>query len=269
MKSFNEQYGEVVQNCLNGDAALNERTGVVCHTALHQQITVDMSESIPLIGFRRTFPYIAAAEVAWALMGTTDPTWLQRHTHVWDAFINDRGELTSSYGYRWMRAFGVDQLDTLIKKLKKNPSSRQTTLMAWNPTVDSTVDDQPLNVPCPIGYVFNILGGRLSCDVFLRSSDIILGFPVDLVYFCLLNNLIANTLKVKTGQVSFRLSNAHIYDNHFERVVELMATDTLELKLPTVTYDIEDVRLDPDGFVEAVKNISPKHPLTVRFDMVK
>lgn len=268
MTEFNKQYVNIIQNALSDHHILNERTGVICHTSYHQQITVDISNGIPLPGFRKTMSHVAAAEVAWALQGTTDPSWLQKYTKVWDPFITEDGQLESSYGFRWHKAFGIDQLDILIAKLANNSSSRQAVLTAWNPRTDLMVKDSAYNVPCPISYIFNIVDGHLYTDVILRSSDLVLGFPIDLVYFCLLNNLIANTLHIRPGQVSFRLSNAHVYDNHLLQIQELIKGEFLHVFLPSTTWTIDDVRNKPDEFVELVKSYAG-HPKVVKFDMIK
>ena len=269
INEFNSEYFRIISNALFGQKVFNERTGAGCYTALHQNLTVDISNGIPLVGFRRTWPHVAAAEVMWAMMGTKDLSWLQKHTKVWDVFADENNMLDASYGYRWAHEFGVDQFSETIRKLKETPGTRQAVVMSWNPSTD--VVTKAKNVPCPLGFTFNIVNGTMNLDVYLRSSDLILGFPVDFIYFCILNALVANELDCIPKLVSFRLTNAHVYEIH-EDIIRPIVFDERnyrDIYLPKLTQSLSEALEDPDSFVEEIKSDSPRHHINIQLPVVE
>ena len=173
-------------------------------------------------------------------------------TKIWDSFV-ENGEVSSAYGYRWRSAFGVDQLDVVLKKLTADSSSRHGVIMMWKPDEDLLKVQK--NVPCPVMFTLNIIGGKLSTHLMIRSNDMILGNPTDIAGYALLTHILAQKLDVDVGTLTVSISNAHIYENHYEIAEELISrlskTKRVDFYLPLDSYD-RAVNLK-DSLVDEIK----------------
>jgi thymidylate synthase len=182
------------------------------------------------------------AEQVWFISGARKPAdYLREYTKIWDAFVNPGDVVTVAYGYRWRKHFGRDQLKQLLELLKKEPSSRQAVIVTWDPGQDGLSLFKKGNVPCPYTFTVNIIGGKLHLHNIVRSNDMMLGFPFDVAGFCLLQYILAQKLGVEVGTYSHSISNAHIYENHFEGANEVIKRKSnhkkIKLTLPKKTFD--------------------------------
>jgi thymidylate synthase len=202
---------------------------------------------------RKSFVKTGAAEVAWMLSGEQSTEWISKYTGIWKMFEDDNnpGTISTAYGYRWQHAFGVDQIANIIDKLKADPSSRQQVLMSWDASRDNVIPVK--NVPCPYTAVINIIDGKLNIHLTLRSNDIIVGLPYDFLMYTLLGKLLANSLEVQVGVLSYAIAHAHIYENHYVMCSQMLITPYNKAN-ETVSFmdTIEDARLYPDLFVASV-----------------
>jgi thymidylate synthase len=73
----------------------------------------------------------------------------------------------------------------------------------------------------------------------------LLGFPHDVAGFALLQSILAQKLGVAAGIYSHSISNAHIYDIHYEQAKELIARNSSQEKIV--------LNLPPDSFKRAEK----------------
>jgi thymidylate synthase len=67
------------------------------------------------------------------------------------------------------------------------------------------------------------MGGKLHLHLIIRSNDMMLGNPHDVAGFSLLAYFLAEKLEVEIGFLTVSISNAHIYDIHFENAEEIIA----------------------------------------------
>jgi len=69
----------------------------------------------------------------------------------------------------------------------------------------------------------------------------VLGFPSDVAGFSLLQYILAQKLKVRPGVYSHSISNAHIYDNQYAAVKEMLkrksSHKSIKVALPKSAYD--------------------------------
>jgi len=177
---------------------------------------------VPLPGLRAVKPRIAAAEVAWVLAGDRSTRWLKTKTMIWDAFTetDSTGDayVEAHYGHRWRRAFHRDQLAQLVTTLRRDPSNRQALMVTWDASCDGLEARPKKMIPCPFAVQGTIAGGGLTLTLSLRSSDILVGLPVDWVAFSLLADAIATSVEVP----------------------------------PHPGWAIDEIVADPDGYVEEV-----------------
>lgn len=257
---FKNTYKDILTKIYDqGIYETNKRTNTVIKVAKNPIFfNIDLSNNIlPIAGNRTIWPHIAAAEVAWQTQGTKDPKFILKYApKLWNKFIED-GELKSAYGYRWHKHFNRDQIELAIKALKNDSTSRQIYISNWDPSSDGLGGPrQPKNIPCPLGFTLNIIDNKLNMSVMLRSSDVYVGLPYDVLAYSLTLDLIAKSLNISKGNISFTLSHAHIYQPHFKVVEEnIKGTQTewkdINIEFKQATYS--QVQTYPDVFVKVYK----------------
>ncbi len=245
----------------NGSKETNARTGVgITMLAGGHSFKLGLSGGrLPVAGNRWYWPRVAAAETAWQFMGTQDPEWiLKKAPKIWRDFVEE-GMLKTAYGYRWRRHFGRDQLMLAMGELRDNPTNRQIYISAWDPATDGLGGPQPRNVPCPVGFSLTRVGDHLHCSVFIRSSDVFVGLPYDVMGYALTVDAVAASINCVPGSLHVTLAHPHYYDPHAQNVKDCVAgprdlwTKNVEPSLPGWT--VEMILDDPDGYVDHVSRL--------------
>jgi thymidylate synthase len=225
MTTFDTVYQKILKDILeNGYKEYSERTKLETSAKPGVHFSINpATDGFPLLTLRK-IPVIApVAEQIWFLSGARKPAdFLRAHTKIWDVFTNPGDVVTVAYGYRWRKHFGRDQIKKLVELLEQEPSSRQGVVIAWDPAQDGLSLVKKANVPCPYAFTVNIIGGKLHMHNLVRSNDMILGAPFDIAGFTLLQYILAQRLGVEVGTYSHSISNAHIYENHYEAARELI-----------------------------------------------
>ena len=269
MTSFDTQYRQAVADILDhGMDQPNVWSGRTPRMLPGITLRVDVEESFPLLTLRKIPLKIFIAEQVWFLQGKNDPTWLQQFTKVWDAFLEEDGTVKASYGHRWSTYFGRNQIESLLAHLTQNPASRHGVVVTWDPAHDGLGVDAKKNLPCPYSFTVNIAGGRLHMHNIVRSNDMMLGCPHDAAGFALLQCLFAERLGVRPGIYTHSISNAHIYDDHFEQARELVSREhhhpPIRVRVPPGAYARAvngDVSLVQDLFDQLKSQYAPLDPI--------
>lgn len=163
MSEFNRQYKAVLSEVMaRGTEELNERTDTPIKALPGQLISISQeTDGLPILSLRALSLPVVVSEPLWFLTGSRRPDeFLNKFAKIWDGFENIDGTVSTAYGYRWRHAFGRDQISSLIKLLSREPSSRHGVVFAWNPAEDGLGGIKRKNVPCPIGFTFNVIGGK-------------------------------------------------------------------------------------------------------------
>jgi thymidylate synthase len=116
------------------------------------------------------------------------------------------------YGAKWLDYHGINQLELLLRNLRSDPFSRRHILLTWDPSES----DQCLP-PCHIiAQYYVTLGPTLHCNVYMRSVDLCLGLPSDVILYAALLCLIAKEVNHAPGRLSFQFGDTHVYENHIQ-----------------------------------------------------
>ena len=257
----------------NGGHEINSRTREpICYIRGGWSFKVDLdSGRIPVPGNRRYFTRVAAAEVAWQFMGTQSPDFiLAKAPKIWSDFVED-GKLKTAYGYRWRKHFKRDQLMLAIAELRENPTNRQLYISAWDPSTDGLgTPGQPKNIPCPIGFHVFRECDTIHMSMMLRSSDVFVGLPYDVMGYALTLDAIAAEVGCKPGTLHVTLAHPHYYGVHATKVDKCLngggkntwlAPDQVEPPLPG--WSVTDIIDNPDMYVDLVGRMSKRqviHP---------
>ncbi len=238
MTPFDTIYQNIIKQIMEeGIEELNERTGHKTKALPGITFSLDIErDGFPVLTLRKNPIKSPIAEQIWFITGEKETTFLRKFTKMWDLFTESDGTVAAAYGWRWRHHFGRDQLGKTIELLEKEPSSRHGVIITWDPKDDGYGGTPKKNVPCPYTYTLNIIGGRLNMHNILRSEDMILGCPFDVLGFALLQCMIAQRLGVRPGVLTQSISNAHVYDNHYEGAREIISRTNehpkIELHLP-------------------------------------
>ena len=265
LNAFDVQYAQMLREILDyGFEEKNQRTGHVCKSLPGMTMKFDLREGFPLLSLRKIPLKVFIAEQIWFLMGQKNLAFLQRFTKIWDDFAEENNCVESAYGYRWRKHFGRDQIDGLVKLLQEDASSRHGVILMWDPADDGLASGtKKKNVPCPYTFTVQIIGGRLCVHLVIRSNDMMLGNPHDVAGFALMGYFLAEKLNVPIGFLTVSISNAHIYDIHFDQAKEIIqrniAHGPIEFECPKNAFDRAE-----DGDEALVDEIFSKFQETYR-----
>jgi thymidylate synthase len=263
-------YLALLRHVLEHGDLQEDRTGVGTRSVFGATLAFDLTQGFPLLTCRRLFWKGIVAELLFFLSGETDTTVLEAQgVTIWKgntrrSFLDQRGlldlaegDMGAGYGFQW-RHFGedyqgpgtyggVDQIQRLLVGLWADPTSRRHVLCAWNP---AALHRMALP-PCHVLAQFDVRHGRLSCQMYQRSADLVLGVPFNVASYALLTHLLAAELGLGVGTLRLCLGNAHIYVNHEPAARTLVERPPLPLpvlRLPAgvrvLSARLEDCVLD-------------------------
>ena len=267
LNAFDVQYAQILKEILeHGIEEKNGRTGHVCKSLPGMTMKFDLSKGFPLLTLRKIPLKVFIAEQVWFLMGGKDLEWLQQFTKIWDDFAEENNCVESAYGFRWRAHFGRDQIDGLVKLLQDDPTSRHGVVLMWDPSDDGlSSGTKKKNVPCPYTFTVQIIGGKLCLHLVIRSNDMMLGNPHDTAGFALLAEFLAEKLGAEKGFLTVSISNAHIYDIHFDQakqIVERAVTHkAINFECPKGAFDraeAGDTELVTEIFKQFKANYKPQ-----------
>jgi len=265
-QSFREAYrGLLIELYRRGLFEMNARTGTgIKMLEGGHSFKLDLSNGkLPVAGNRKYWPHIAAAETAWQFLGTQDPEFiLAKAPKIWQDFVED-GELKTAYGYRWRKHFGRDQLKMAVEQLRDNPTNRQLYISAWDPAEDGLGGpDQPKNIPCPVGFSLTRTGDQVHCSVFIRSSDVFVGLPYDVMGYALTLDAVAASAGCTPGTMHVTLAHPHYYDPHSQMVEDCVLGDqsewTSNVQPALPGWDVNEIIQRPDQYVDQVKRMAKR-----------
>src|SRR5262249_50839596 len=122
------------------------------------------------------------------------------------------------YGGQWRSWRGadgrsIDQISQVIHGIKTNPDSRRLIVSAWNV---ADIDRMALP-PCHALFQFYVADGKLSCQLYQRSSDVFLGVPFNIDSYALLTLMGGHVCGLRAGEFIHTLGDAHLYLNHLDQ----------------------------------------------------
>lgn len=267
MAKFDQIYQKMLKEIMtDGIREMSQRTNHETSAIPGQTFSIDVEkDGFPVLTIRQIPVRVFVAEQIWFLSGARKPEdFLRDYTKIWDDFTNPNDVVTVAYGYRWRKHFGRDQIKLLVDLLKVEPSSRQAVVITWDAGADGLSTVKKANVPCPFSFTVNIIGGRLHMHNIVRSNDMILGFPHDVAGFCLLQHILAQELGVRVGIYTHTISNAHVYDIHYEAANEMISRvdshEKIQIRLPENSF-VRAENKDESLMKEIVENIANQyHP---------
>lgn len=261
-----KQYIELMKHVMENGEDRSDRTGVGTRSIFGHQMRFDLEKGFPLLTTKKVFLRGIIEELLWFLRGETHVASLQeKKVKIWDAwataeecgrFGRPEGELGPIYGHQWRnfgatqnedgsyKRDGVDQIQGIIDTIRSNPASRRLLVSGWNPKEANQVSLPP----CHTLFQFYVQGnGRLSCQLYQRSADLLIGIPFNVASYALLTQMIAKVCGLRVGDFIHSFGDVHIYSNHFEQVELQLSRELRELPTMEIVRDVanlEDFRVE-------------------------
>ncbi|MCF2907255.1 thymidylate synthase [Pseudoalteromonas sp. DL2-H2.2] len=267
-------YLELLRDVLENGTQKGDRTGTGTRSVFGRQIRHNLQDGFPLLTTKKLHFKSIANELIWFLKGDTNKSWLNENgVKIWDEWALENGDLGPIYGKQWtawpIKDGGeINQIDYVVDTLKNNPNSRRILFHGWNVEYlpDESMSPQE-NVqagrmalpPCHLLYQFYVADGKLSGQLYIRSSDIFLGLPYNIASLSLLVHMLAQQCDLEPGEVIVSFGDLHAYSNHMEQIEQQLQREpkglpTLNiLRKPESIYDyrfedfaIEGYNADPN-----------------------
>ncbi|MEC4091123.1 thymidylate synthase [Pseudoalteromonas rubra] len=251
-------YLELLRDVLENGTPKGDRTGTGTRSVFGRQIRHNLQDGFPLLTTKKLHFKSIANELIWFLKGDTNKTWLNENgVKIWDEWALENGDLGPIYGKQWTawptkEGGEINQIDYVVDTLKNNPNSRRILFHGWNVEYlpDESMSPQE-NVaagrmalpPCHLLYQFYVADGKLSGQLYIRSSDIFLGLPYNIASLSLLVHMLAQQCDLEPGEVIVSFGDLHAYSNHMMQIEQQLQREpkglpTLNiLRKPDSIYD--------------------------------
>lgn len=160
-------------------------------------------------------PAFALAEVIWILAGRDDVQFLTPWNRRYADYVGPAQRAFGAYGPRLRHFGGVDQLESAYLALLAKPNSRQVVLNLWRPSTDLPLDDgrpRADDIPCSVMSLLKIADGRLHWFQVMRSNDLVLGLPYNIIQWTTIQEILAGWLGVEMGEYAHHADSLHVYN---------------------------------------------------------
>jgi len=164
-----------------------------------------------VVNIRNISKSYICGELLWYVLGRNDVGFISKFAKLWERISDDGKTSNSAYGDIILKRHGFNQVDTIIRLLKKDPLSRRAVINfnVPNPNVINTKDEI-----CTVALQFLIRNGKLNAYGLMRSNDVWFGLPYDVIFFTELQKYIARKLGVDCGTYTHTANSLHVYERN-------------------------------------------------------
>ena len=220
--SANDVWVQAASAVMDGGLAEQPSRGGATREILHAVFQIEEPQQRWIPSRRPAAnPAFAIAEALWILWGRNDGDLPVFFNPKFPQFSGAGPLHMGAYGYRLRRAFGLDQLERSADALAVDPSSRQVVLQIWSAPDDLPRSDgssQRDDIPCNVVSMLKVRDGRLHWTQVMRSNDLVLGLPHNIVQFTTMQEVVAGWLGVGLGPYTHLSDSLHVYHRDLQNV---------------------------------------------------
>lgn len=247
MFSANVEWLMAVERILAQGAIVSPR-GQKTFEILGNQTAISMQEPVVTLIERNINLKFLFGEAWWILSGSNRVTDIAPYMNAIKQFSDNGISFRGAYGPQI-----IEQLDYVIDSLSNDEYSRQAILTIWRQNPRPSKD-----IPCTVSMQWFIRDGRLDCSVYMRSSDMFLGWVYDVFNFSCVSAYIAIALRLfhypdlQLGRLILTAGSQHIYERNVEDVKRCLNTED---KVNSFPFEIFNLGLysHPEQFVDELK----------------
>ncbi|MSU74213.1 thymidylate synthase [Candidatus Kaiserbacteria bacterium] len=261
------QYNDILKRIMTEGVDREGRNGST-RALFALQMRFNLRDGFPAVTTKKLAFKAVRSELLWFIEGSSDDNRLKElndsertiwtdnaEASYWTPKAKFLGDLGRVYGVQWRKwrtpeGTEIDQLGSIVERIKTNPTDRRLIVSAWNP---GEIDQMALP-PCHMLFQFfpNTKSKTLSLHMVQRSCDMFLGVPFNIASYSLLLSMVAQVTGYAPGECILTLNDAHIYHEHFDAVAEQLTREpfplpTLWLNPEVKTIDdfkMDDIRLE-------------------------
>jgi len=200
---------------------IKETTGIVARLTNPKKCLITLKD-------RKLNYAFAAIEKLQYLSGNTDVDGLVYYNEGFKNYANDYGIFDGAYPERlayWYRH--------VYELLKADPDTRQAVMSIYG-TQDR---HKSKDIPCTVMFQFMIRNGKLNMISYMRSNDVLWGFPYDTNGFCFVQQALAAMLGVEVGYYELHAGSLHIYTERENQLTTLLVNkDELNINIVDIPH---------------------------------
>jgi len=237
------QYLDLLDDILKNGTVREDRTGTGTKAVFGRQMRFDLADGFPMVTTKKLHLRSIIIELLWFLKGDTNIAYLKENkVRIWDEWADENGDLGPVYGKQW-RSWAapdggtIDQISWVQNEIRTNPNSRRLIVSAWNP---ADVNEMALP-PCHCLFQFNVMDGKLNCQLYQRSADVFLGVPFNIASYALLTMMMAQACDLQPGEFVHSFGDTHLYLNHVEQAELQLSRAPKTLPTMSLNPAIKDV----------------------------
>ncbi|HEX9430803.1 MAG TPA: thymidylate synthase [Candidatus Bathyarchaeia archaeon] len=188
--------------------------GMLVYESLALTSTISMKNPVILNEHRKLGYRFMAAEAAWILSGDDRVSTIAPYSKEISKFSDDGEKFFGAYGPKIK-----SQVDYVVATLLNDINSRQAVINIWRENPGPTKD-----VPCTLSLQFLVRHNMLHCVASMRSSDLWLGHPYDIVNFSAISFAVLLQLMtlfedqvdlvLELGNLFLTAGSKHIYERN-------------------------------------------------------
>lgn len=219
------------------DGALVEPRGQKTLELTNVTLMIDEPWHLPIHLAGRTpglSPFIGAVECLQLVGQVTAPEVMTDRSPQFGLFMNE-GVLLGAYG---PRVYG--QLARVVQTLLDDPDSRQAVVTIFDGKQDlgrPEVND----IPCTLSVQFLVRDNVLCARTSMRSNDVFLGLPYDLIQFIGLQGAVAAALGLQMGWYAHTVGSLHLYTKNIKAVSAMYAGSAPKSSSPRRLWSAGDI----------------------------
>jgi len=204
-------------------------------------------------------PKFIFAELYWILSGRNDLKSLFTFNKKMLNYSDDDKTLYGAYGKRL-----YEQYIPIIEKLKKDIYSRQGIMTIIRP---EDAQAKTKDFPCNNLLNFRVRNNKLDLTIYVRSQDLWLGFPIDIVHWTNLHYMISKILNLEVGNIYNIVNSLHLYESNIEDAKRFLdrknKISSFLFVLPQVFLSNNPYKFFKDYFLEFLHKLSSDKFITV------
>ena len=183
----------------------------------------------------------ALAELICILNGSDDASVINYWNEALPRYAGTYKNYPGAYGNRLINHYKINQIEKVYETLKVHPDSRQAVMIIWDPREDLPIDNgKPRNddIPCNICSMIKVRDNKLEWTQVMRSNDLYLGLPYNLIQFTSIQEILASWLGIDVGSYNQISDSLHLYTKDEKKISddgeEVINTD--KLSIPKESY---------------------------------